>query len=555
MQVKKIYQEKLFLQFQLSDRVPADNFYRRLKQVLQLDFLYKQTKAFYGDSGQKSIDPVVFFKICLVGYLENIISDRKLIEHCSMRMDILFFLGYDIDESLPWHSTISRTRKLFPEIIFEKVFTKVFEKCVDKGMVAGHTQAIDSAPVKANASMDSLELKVPKEELSEHLRKVRYMSSQDRKAHQDQASDEDKTLKADQKQLNELEKRAENWSKKQDQRPGSRSPISRYTSNKTHYSPVDPDARISVKPGKARKLNYAAHLTVDTAHHLIVDMMAGFADKKDNQYLDKITKRVSSRLKSEGLVWENVLADTGYSSGENYAFLEQEGLRAFIPAHGTFKGGPEEFQYHKEEDYYLCPEGKKLLFKRTKPNHKGILVNHYATRRKDCKGCPISKECKGVTHEKRITVTYYKEEYERAIKRGKTKLGRAMKKKRQSTVEPVFGVLTQFMGLRKINTRGIAQAQKVMLLSAVAYNLKKYLKFSRRLRVNVHKAIIGSLSSFLKDLELLEAVFRFEISKKEIEFKNKINQLNSLGIGFKQACATDTSAKKSCPSQVHGHAF
>ena len=52
-----------------------------------------------------------------------------------------------------------------------------------------------------------------------------------------------------------------------------------------------------------------------------------------------------------------------------------------------------------------------------------------------------------------------------------------MKGKRQSTVEPVFGTLTQFMGLRKINTIGIAQANKVMHLSAMAYNLKKYLKF------------------------------------------------------------------------------
>ena len=52
-----------------------------------------------------------------------------------------------------------------------------------------------------------------------------------------------------------------------------------------------------------------------------------------------------------------------------------------------------------------------------------------------------------------------------------------MKAKRQSTVEPIFGTLTQFMGLRKINTIGIGQANKVMHLSAMAYNLKKYLKF------------------------------------------------------------------------------
>lgn len=147
---------------------------------MDLDYLYPLTMGYYGESGHKSIDSAVFFKLCPVGYLENIISDRKLIDHCSLRLDILYFLGYDIDEELPWHSTISRTRQLFPEDVFESVFIKVFGMCVEKGMVSGHTQAIDSAPVKANASMDSLELKVPEEELGEHLKRVRHMSSMDK---------------------------------------------------------------------------------------------------------------------------------------------------------------------------------------------------------------------------------------------------------------------------------------------------------------------------------------------------------------------------------------
>ncbi|WP_317129366.1 transposase [Flavivirga rizhaonensis] len=88
------------------------------------------TKAYYGSSGQKSIDSVVFFKLCMVGYIENIISDRHLIRHSSMRLDILYFLDYDIDEELPWHSRISRTRQLYPESLFEQVFTSVLTMCV-----------------------------------------------------------------------------------------------------------------------------------------------------------------------------------------------------------------------------------------------------------------------------------------------------------------------------------------------------------------------------------------------------------------------------------------
>lgn len=101
MQGKKNYQEKLFHNFQLSDLVPETNFYRRLASIVDLDFLYKETSVYYGFSGQQSIDPVVFFKICLVGYLENIITDRKLIDHSSMRLDILYFIGYDIMSPYP----------------------------------------------------------------------------------------------------------------------------------------------------------------------------------------------------------------------------------------------------------------------------------------------------------------------------------------------------------------------------------------------------------------------------------------------------------------------
>jgi transposase len=515
MQGKKDYQEKLFARFQLSERIPKNNFYRRLRDAIDLDFLYSLTKDYYGQSGQKSIDPVVFFKLCLVGYLENLISDRKLIDHCSLRLDILYFIGYDIDEDLPWHSTISRTRNLFPEALFEEVFTRVLSLCVEKGMVSGHTQAIDSAPVKANASMDTLELKVPEEDLEEHLRRVRAISSMDketphRKSKGDRSDKGQRGITASKKELDAIKGRTKKWAKDQDQRPGAGNKGSKYTSNKTHYSPTDPDARISVKPGKARKLNYLSQLSVDTAHHVITDIRAYHADGKDNQQLPDIVRRLKKRLWKQGLVWKNCVADTGYSSGENYAFLEAKGLKSFIPPHGTYKGGPDGFVYVEEQDFYLCPQGKVIPFKkvfldsRTKTKKKS-----YRASSKICKGCPLRSTCLGKVNEKQFSVTYYREEYERNIARVESPQGRYMKGKRQSTVEPVFGTLTQFMGLRKINTIGLAQANKVMHLSAIAYNLKKYLKFTRKRS----KSGVGQLapSTFVKNAfhDLFLALIRY----------------------------------------------
>ncbi|MDO6471754.1 IS1182 family transposase [Maribacter sp. 1_MG-2023] len=459
-----------------------------MKGVLDLEFLYMLTRPYYGESGQKSIDPVVFFKICLVGYLENIISDRKLIDHCSMRLDILYFIGYDIDEELPWHSTISRTRQLFSESVFEEVFTNVLELCVEKGMVSGDTQAIDSAPVKANASMDTLELKVPEDELDEHLRKVRALSSMDkeaphRKSKDDKSDKGQRSVTANDNGLSVIKGRNRKWAKDQDQRPCAGNKGAKYTSNKTHYSPTDPDARISVKPGKARKLNYLSQLSVDTTHHVITDIKAYHADGKDNQQLQDIVQRLQRRLWKQGLVFENCVADTGYSSGENYAFLENQGLKSFIPPHGTYKGGPTDFIYNETADHYICPKGKVIPFTkefldyRTKTKKK-----EYRARKQVCIDFPMRSSCLGKSaQEKKFSVTYYRAEYQRNIVRVNSKQGRYMKGKRQSTVEPVFGTLTQFMGMRKINTIGIKQANKVMHLSAIAYNMKKYLKFDQKL--------------------------------------------------------------------------
>ena len=156
MQGYKSYEEKLFYTFRLSERVPVNNFYRRLKGVLDLSFIRKYTQEYYGKEGQSSIDPVVFFKLMLIGYLENIPSDRKIVEQTGIRLDMLYFLNYNIDEPLPWHSTLSRTRKPYGEELFLKVFNHILELCIKVDIVDVRTQAIDSTLIKANASMVSL---------------------------------------------------------------------------------------------------------------------------------------------------------------------------------------------------------------------------------------------------------------------------------------------------------------------------------------------------------------------------------------------------------------
>jgi transposase len=434
MQGKKPYSEKLFTSFQLSARVPEVNFYRRLREILDLRWLYKSTKKYYGTEGQESIDPVVFFKMILIGYLENLASDRRIISTVSMRLDMLYFIGYDIDEPLPWHSTLSRTRQLYGQEVFKELFREILKQCIDKGMVAGRRQAIDSAFVKANASMDSLTQKEVLEDGDIYTTSLK---------------EED------------------------DDEAGDKKP----SGNASHYSTTDADARIAKKPGKPTQLYYLAQVGVDTAGHVITNIEAHFADKRDSECLNEVVEGVVENLRPQGLVIEEVLADTNYSSGEALQFLEDNQITGYIPNLGQYKAKREGFNYDQQNDCYVCSRGAQLKYIRTYISTDGHNKKEYRSSSKDCSQCPLRIKCIGKSQIKRITETVDKPLYDQMHERMQTNKARRMMKLRQSTAEPVLGTLINFLGMSRVNTRGIELANKCLLLAATAYNLKKLLKF------------------------------------------------------------------------------
>lgn len=452
MQGKKDYQEKLFIRFQLSDYVPVDNFYRQLKGILDLTFLYGETSQYYGAEGQKSIDPVVFFKLMLVGYLENLTSDRRIISSARMRMDILYFLGYGPDEELPCHSTLCRTRRLFGEDLFNKIFKLVLKQCIDKGMLSGKRQAIDSALIKANASMSSL---VEKEVLEDA---AAYASELE--------------ANTDQESIRSIVPEPVTSKEKV-----SKSQIVK--SNKTHYSPADEDARISLKPGKPCRLNYLAQTCVDTSSLVITSMQAFHADKKDTNCFNEIFQSSVANLKDNGLHIEEILADGGYSSLEVLQTLKDYNITGYISNRIKVSPANTGFVFDRENDRYICPNGAFLTYRRTKVHSENSKTRLYQSSVKDCKNCPFNKSCANSRNYRVIEGMGDRELVIQMEERMRTRRGKIMKSIRSSSVEPVLGTLINYTGLRQINTKGIKQANKCMLMAATAYNLKKLLKFNQ----------------------------------------------------------------------------
>jgi transposase len=502
MQGKKIITPQLFYHQSLDEMVPDDNFYRKVNENLSLGFLYKATASYYGKCGQESIDPVVFFKVLMVGYLNNINSDRALMRFCSNCLDVRLFLGYDINENLPFHSTISRTRSLFGEDLFLELFRKVLSLCVEKGMVRGKRMAVDAAFIKANASMDSLVEKEVLEDASAFVNELEENSEFKTTSTRKKLVDQHHAWK-------EEEYKGMPGNNKSDRKDENGNLIRpKFLSNHTHYSPTDLDAKISVKPGKARQLNYSGQLAVDDANHVILGACASSSGSKDSVIFPDIMNQTIENCRQNNTPIDEVLADAGYSSGNSLKYCKDNNLNAYIPNFGQYKPQREGFNFNKEENRYECTkEGGNhafLLFKGAKTDSKGYSKNIYRSSERACKDCPLRAECCGkVTKFKKIDDTIHKPLYDEMhakLKRDPN-YTRFLTKRRSSRVEPVLGTLINYHNMKRVNTRGIKNANKHVLMAAMTYNLKKYLKFITK-NVRRNAAILhlpkGKLWLFLK---------------------------------------------------------
>lgn len=181
-------------------------------------------------------------------------------------------------------------------------------------MVAGRRVAIDSAPVKANASMERLLEKQPDRPGPKLLQPVENQHEPVASTPKSSNPQAAPVITVADHQLRRLAKHQQNV-KNAPTTPGAGKEKAQLLSNKTHYSPTDPDARISVKPGKARKLNYHCSLAVDTAEGVISHVQADFADGRDPQCLPATAARryypqASATVVHNELRLEEILAAT-----------------------------------------------------------------------------------------------------------------------------------------------------------------------------------------------------------------------------------------------------
>jgi transposase len=397
-------------------------------------------KAFCARLG-RPVDPVVYLKLELIGYLEGITHDTELAERVADSLALRRFLGYDVDEATPDHASISRNRKkLARGRQVEQVLAAVVARCVKAELVSGEEVAGDSTLVAANASLRSLRSRPTGESVRDYLKAARARNREEGK----------KTAPT--------------------------------VSNAEFRSRSDPDARLAKKPGQARDLCYQVTHVTDGKAQVILAVACEEADRGESETIRKPLQEAKRALKRAGKGLGRVVADAGYDDGALHAFIEDLGGKPITNYQPDTSDKPEgfkkaDFLYQAETDSYQCPGGRQLPFRSETAEGE----RSYRAAPTDCAVCPHRESCLSKTGERRsITRRPHEASRERMLARVHTEEGRAALRRRRHIVEPPFAHLKCHGGLALIACRRKRKARVKAVLGAVAWNLLKLLKDHRR---------------------------------------------------------------------------
>jgi transposase len=315
----------------LEELVPKDNLYRRLEATLDLSFVRELVRDCYASSGRPSVDPVVFFKLQLVLFFEGLRSERQLMEVVADRLSIRWYLGYDLDEPLPDHSSLTRIRERYGLETFRRFFERIVELCIEAGLVWGKELYFDATKVEANASLDSMRSRSLMEHgVKEHL--VDIFPEEDHSqegANTLQATAVGPARQEEGRALAEANARQHRWLAQagRQQREVVRWGYKRLADLRA--SATDPDASPMQRKEKgASKLGYLTHYVVDGGKaRVILDVLVTPAEVTENlPMLDLLFRsRFRWRLRPR-----SVTGDAAYGTVENVAAVEKAGIRAYV---------------------------------------------------------------------------------------------------------------------------------------------------------------------------------------------------------------------------------
>jgi transposase len=448
----KLRNLKTYTSFSLENLVPEDNFYRQVEKCIDLSFVRDLVHHLYADFGRPSIDPIVFFKLQLIAFFEGIRSERLLMETVSLNLAHRWFIGYDLDESVPDHSSLSRIRDRYGLEIFHQFFEKIVELCVEARLVWGEELYFDSTKVDANAAISSM-INRTEYEADRHLEEL---WGNDAKAAPSES----------------LQGLVEKYNG--ERFTGSHKPsYNRVTDEK--ISRIDPDAApMRSQGGGSAVLGYRDHYIVDGGKaRIILSALVAPASIMDNTPLLDLVDWTCSRWQLEPKI---AAGDAKYGTVPNIVGLEERGIKAYLPipdlSNRSEYYSSDLFQYDAEQDQYICPKQHELpLWSRRKSEETFV----YRADVEVCNACPVKGECTGSKSGRHIFRSFYQEFIDKVKAYHQTETYQKAMRKRSVWVEPLFGEAKEFHRLRRFRLRGLHKVNIEGMLIAAGQNLKRLL--------------------------------------------------------------------------------
>ncbi len=442
------------------------------------------------DTGRSAYDPKILLKVVLLGYSRGLISSRQIERACC---ENVLFMAMSCNQR-PDHSTIASFVCWMKDQI-KPLFTDILLVCDQEGLLGGTFFAIDGCKMASNASKQwSGKIKDLEKKKKKIERTLKVLVDDHIETDKEEQAVKEKMSASGEKQIKRLEQQAakiEKWLSKNDKKIG-------VNKKELHSNVTDNDsAKMHTAHGTLQ--GYNAQAIVDSKHQVIVHAEAiGKGLDNDNllPVIDGAKENLASIGKGSDYFEGKILtADSSYHSVTNLTKCNEEKLDAYIPDN-KFRNRDKrfatrvgyrprskkfifaDFNYDRDKDEYICPNGKRLKPLVKSGRHKDKLLKVYISTEADCRCCQLRAKCLRYKDAKSRHLTYYADASgnnisQAMVKKIETQKGRKIYPQRIAIVEPVFANIRLHKGLDKFSLRGKIKVNIQWLLYCMVHNIEK----------------------------------------------------------------------------------
>ena len=474
--------------------------------IEQLDI--EPLKRQYKGGGTSAYHPKMVLKVIIYAYTQGVFSSRRIAKELRENVNYMWLSGM----SQPDHRTINRFRGEVMKEVVEEVFYGIVEQLLDLGYIDLEKYFVDGTKVEANANRYSFvwrkSTKKYKAGLQEKVKALLDEIEKVEEAEEKEYGEKDLEEVGEGKEINaeELKKAAEKINEALRKDPKNKPLKKAERLLKKDYIPRQEKYERYEKAFKGRKSfsktdEEATFMRMKEDHMRNGQLKPGYNVQMgtENQFVVGFSihqrpgdtscfKEHLEKLKRWlGEYPEGIVADAGYGSEENYAYLKKRNIATFVK-YNTFhyeqkrsykKKKPfraENFTRLSEEDQYVCPQGKTLSYQFTK---KYTSPNGYVSYRRvyecqDCQGCPVKEDCTKSKYNRRIYIGVELQEMKKTVQALLlSPRGLEMRSRRPIEVEAVFGRLKQNWGFRRFLLRGLEKVKTEWGILCIAHNIAK----------------------------------------------------------------------------------